>query len=101
MDEESQPAPLSLQETGAPKREEMGLEEVALHLWASFLSQFDHDLKGYFEHLQTRTFFKRCVRSLVPAMNYDEILAQPDLYGAVCLTFILSSIMHFDFKSVD
>lgn len=80
---------------------DLGLEEVACLVFSQVVNALERDLKPFFEHLDTRKFLRRCARSVLPAVKYDDLLDQPDFYGPLVLTFSLASCLHFAFKSLD
>lgn len=83
------------------KDHEAGFEELLSSLFTKLVFNLEQDLKPYFEHLDTRLFLRRCVRSMVPAIKYDDVLGKPDFYGPLLLTLSLSSTLHFAFKKAD
>lgn len=80
---------------------ERGLEDIVSDLFQHFVASMEKDLKPYFEHLDTRLFMRRCVRSVLPTTKYDDLLNNPDFYAPLVLTFALSSCLHFAFKKAD
>lgn len=80
---------------------EIGLEELAQQAFTRGVSMVERDMKQYFDHLDTKLFLRRLVRSIVPATKYEDVLARPDLYGPLLLSFALTSCLHFSFKKAD
>jgi len=80
---------------------DVGLEDLASEWFQYLVACMERDLKPYFEHLDTKTFLKRCVRSVLPATKYDDLLTHPDFYAPLVLTFALSSCLHFALKKAD
>lgn len=78
----------------------LSLEELIQQMFERFVNSFlERDLKPYFDFLDTKTFLRRLVRTVVPQEN--DLLSKPDLYGPSVLAFALSSCMHFAFKRAD
>jgi len=112
LDPEAHPDPERMADPGTGKQqnsestarkdhEEIGLEEVCSNIFTYGVNIVDRDMKAYFEHLDTRTFLRRLVRSIVPSTKYEDLLTRPDLYGPLVLSFALSSSLHFAFKKAD
>jgi len=88
-------------EGGKGHDREHGIEELISQLFHTGLAYMDREFKQYFEHLDTKLFIRRCVRSVFPSTRYEDLLNNPDFYGPLVLTFALSSCLHFAFKKAD
>ena len=86
---------------GEKDHHELGLEDIIARLFHHIVEIMERDMKSYFDHLDTRSFFRRLVRAIIPSPRYDDLLTKPDLYGPLVLTFTLSSCLHFAFKKAD
>jgi hypothetical protein len=89
--------------SSAKDKSSLGAEDLLANFASALFARLVAELGPYFSRLDSKTFVKRVVHSIVPrASSRDKpspLLAQPDLYGPLVLCFSLSSALHFALQS--